>query len=142
MCHYLAGEVIVIRYQHIAGCQLLYSYILTGCIRRPVDFSIFCGHTHAYAHRRAAQNLPPPTPPPSPPHPTLSSSTNVGPGEHAPGIPAAHHGHRLLRLGHLAHVPRCLEQAATRPARQRRPSFIRAAKHGGPHCGGSESELF
>ena len=29
MCRYLAGEVIVIRYQHIAGCQSLYSYILT-----------------------------------------------------------------------------------------------------------------
>ena len=25
-----SGEVIVIRYQHIAGCQSLYSYILTG----------------------------------------------------------------------------------------------------------------
>jgi len=30
MCRYLAGEVIVIRYQHIAGCQSLYSYILSG----------------------------------------------------------------------------------------------------------------
>jgi len=30
MCRYLAGEVIVIRYQHIAGCQSLYSYILIG----------------------------------------------------------------------------------------------------------------
>jgi len=29
MCRYLAGEVIVIRYQHIAGCQSLYLYILT-----------------------------------------------------------------------------------------------------------------
>jgi len=29
MCHYLAGEVIVIHYQHIAGCQSLYSYILS-----------------------------------------------------------------------------------------------------------------
>jgi len=28
MCRYLTGEVIVIRYQHIAGCQSLYSYIL------------------------------------------------------------------------------------------------------------------
>ena len=29
MCHYLAEEVIVTCYQHIAGCQSLYSYILT-----------------------------------------------------------------------------------------------------------------
>jgi len=29
MCHFLAEEVIVIRYQHIAGCQSLYLYILT-----------------------------------------------------------------------------------------------------------------
>ena len=28
MCRYSAGEVIVISYQHIAGCQSLYSYIL------------------------------------------------------------------------------------------------------------------
>jgi len=30
MCRCLAGEVIVIRYQHIAGCQSLYSYILNA----------------------------------------------------------------------------------------------------------------
>ena len=28
----LSGEVIVIRYQHIAGCQSLYSYILKGSV--------------------------------------------------------------------------------------------------------------
>jgi len=27
-CRYLAGEVIIIRYQHIAKCQSLYLYIL------------------------------------------------------------------------------------------------------------------
>jgi len=38
MCRYLAGEVIVIRYQHIAGCQSLYSYILRrGCHSRDVS---------------------------------------------------------------------------------------------------------
>ena len=39
----------------------------TGCVRKPVDFSIFCGPTHAYAHTRAARGPPPPTPPSSPP---------------------------------------------------------------------------
>ena len=38
-----------------------------GCDRTPVDFSIFCGRTHAYAHTRASRGLLPPSPPPSPP---------------------------------------------------------------------------
>ena len=46
-----------------------------GCIRQPVNFSTFCRRTHAYAHKWAAQGLPPPTPPPSPPQsPRLSAA--------------------------------------------------------------------
>jgi len=40
MCRYLAGEVTVIRYQHIAVCQSLYSYILS------------CGHGGRPRRRR------------------------------------------------------------------------------------------
>jgi len=51
-----------------------------GCNRKPVDFSIFCGRTHAYAHTRASRGPPPPTPPPSPqqsPRPSAASRVDA-----------------------------------------------------------------
>jgi len=83
MCRYLAGEVIVIRYQHIAGCQSLYSYILT-C--RPATHPA-SPLTPPHAPPRHPARPPPhpsrppprhvprpspthPPPPPTPPHPT------------------------------------------------------------------------
>jgi len=49
-----------------------------GCDRTPVDFSIFCGRTHAYAHTRAFRGLLPPSPPPSPPQsPRPSAGSRV-----------------------------------------------------------------
>ena len=47
-----------------------------GCDRMPVDFNIFYGRMHAYAHTRASRGLPPPSPPPSPPQSPRPSAAN------------------------------------------------------------------
>jgi len=62
MCRYLAGEVIVIRFQHIAGCQSLYSHILSTRADTPADSALRhgSGDTTDHVPELGAQTAAPP----------------------------------------------------------------------------------
>jgi len=75
-----------------------------GCDRMPVDFSIFCGRTHAYAHTRASRALPPPSPPPSPPQSPHPSAANRVDAHSAHSQPAQAPIRFFSSVWHMSHA--------------------------------------
>jgi len=70
----------------------------------PVDFSIFCGRTHAYAHTRASHGLPPPSPPPSPPQSPRPSAANRVDARSAYSQPAPAPVRFFSGVWHMSHA--------------------------------------
>jgi len=76
---------------------------------------------HAGRPRPASSN-------PSPVAPAISVPVGSRPDGHTPSLLPARNSHRSLLLRRLAHVPCCLEQLSTRPARKRGPPVHAVAR--------------